>query len=74
MFLDKNGTELKIGDLIIPDEGLELMIVSSGKIDEYDDEVMFGQQVKNMACFSILTKENLALQWSKISKQYEEVL
>lgn len=68
MFLDKNGTELVIGNHIIPDEGVELVIVSSGKIDDFDEEVMFGQQVQNMACFSILTKENLASQWSKINK------
>lgn len=67
-FYDKNGNELKVGDHIIPDEGRELVIVSSGYLDEYKDEVMFGQQVVSMTCFSILTKENLKKQWSKISE------
>ena len=65
-FYDKNGTELNIGDHIIPDEGLELAIVSSGYVEAYKDEVMFGQQVANMCCFSILTKENLAKQWTRL--------
>lgn len=67
-FYDKNGTELNIGDHIIPDEGLELVIVSTGYLEDYKDDVMFGQQVTNMCCFSILTKENLKKQWSKISE------
>ncbi len=62
---DKNGTELKIGDHIVPDEGRELVLVSQGKIEDFDDEVMFGQQVEDLRAFSILTQENLSLQWTK---------
>lgn len=65
MFIDKNGTEIAIGDHIIPDSGEELLIVSSGTVEDFEGEVMFGQQIKNMACFSILTAENLAKQWTR---------
>ena len=65
MFVDKKGHELNIGDHIVPDEGRELAIVSIGRVDEYENEVMFGQQVEDMSCFSILTAENLASQWTK---------
>ena len=65
MFVDKKGNELNIGDHIVPDEGRELAIVSVGRVDEYENEVMFGQQVEDMSCFSILTAENLASQWTK---------
>lgn len=65
MFADKKGNELSIGDHIVPDEGRELAIVSVGRVDEYENEVMFGQQVEDMSCFSILTAENLASQWTK---------
>lgn len=64
-FKDRNGIVLKIGDHIMPEEGRELMIISQGKIEEYEEEVMFGQQVEDMAAFSILTKENLANNWMK---------
>lgn len=64
-FYDKNGKELKVGNHIVPDKGRELAIVSTGRVDEYEDEVMFGQQVEDMSCFSILTAENLAAQWTK---------
>lgn len=65
-FYDKNGTELAIGDHIIPDAGLELQLVSSGYLEEFGEDVMFGQQVENLAVFSILTPENLAKQWTKL--------
>lgn len=64
-FYDKNGTVLQVGDHIIPDDGMELVIVSCGELEEYG-MCMFGQQVKNLAAFSILTAENLASQWTKI--------
>lgn len=67
-FYDKNGTELNVGDHIIPDEGLELIIVSKGYVEEYKSEVMFGQQIVNLCCFSILTQENLTKQWSKVEE------
>ena len=65
-FYDKNGTQLSVGDHIVPDGGLELQIVSSGYLDEFKQEVMFGQQVANLAVFSILTQENLITRWTKV--------
>lgn len=64
-FKDRNGTVLMVGDHIIPEAGRELIIVSRGSIEEYEEEVMFGQQVEDMAAFSILTKEDLANNWTK---------
>lgn len=65
-FYDMNGVELKVGDYIEPVEGRKLHIVSQGELAEYGSEVMFGQQVEDMAAFSILTAENLALQFRKV--------
>jgi hypothetical protein len=66
-FYDKNGTELKVGDHIIPDEGRELLIVSIAYVEEYKQECMFGQQILDPLAFSLLTQENLSAQWTKIS-------
>ncbi len=65
-FYDKNGTELAVGDHIIPDAGLELQLVSSGYLAEAGETVLFGQQVENLACFSWLTQDNLSRQWTKL--------
>ncbi|MCD7927365.1 MAG: hypothetical protein LUF80_00645 [Oscillospiraceae bacterium] len=65
-FYDKNGTEIEIGDHIVPDDGMELLIVSSGKIADYAEEVMFGQQLENLCAFSVLTQKNLSAQWTKV--------
>lgn len=64
-FYDKNNVELHIGDHIVPDIGRELVIVSVAYVAEYDAECMFGQQVEDPLAFSLLTRENLAAQWSK---------
>lgn len=64
-FYDKNGTLLQIGDHIVPDEGRELLIVSIFYVEEYGEECMFGQQIEDPLAFSILTKDNLSIQWSK---------
>lgn len=63
---DKNGTTINIGDHIVPDEGMELVITAQGIVPDYSEteEVLVGYQVENIACFSILTQENLSLQWT----------
>ena len=71
-FCDKNGTVLNIGDHIIPDEGVELVLVSKGYVEEFKAEVMFGQQVANLCSFSILTRENLEKQWTKLEVDSKE--
>ncbi|MCD8382918.1 MAG: hypothetical protein LUC30_08405 [Clostridiales bacterium] len=65
-FYDKNGAALYVGDNIVPDEGLELTIVASNYLEEWGEDVLFGQQVENPAAFSILNQENLSLQWTKV--------
>lgn len=63
-FYDKNGTLLKIGDQITPDEGRVLTLISEGYVEDFG-EVLFGQQVEDAAAFSILTQEDLSAQWTK---------
>lgn len=65
-FYDKNGTPLQVGDHIVPDVGMELVIVSVAYVADYDAECMFGQQVADPLAFSVLTKENLAHRWTKV--------
>lgn len=66
MFKDKNGNELKVGDKIKPDEGRELTIVSIQYVEDIGDDCMFGQQVQDPLAFSLLTKEDLEKQWTKV--------
>jgi hypothetical protein len=66
-FYDKNNTLLQVGDRIIPDNGRELLIVSVFYIKDYDEECMFGQQIEDPLAFSLLTKDNLAQQWTKVN-------
>lgn len=85
-FYDMDGNELNIGDYVRPIEGQMLRIFSRGEIAEYPEEVMFGQQVNDLAAFSLLTADNLALQFKKVgsdnqsesneseSNEYEEIL
>lgn len=62
--VDKNGKTIKVGDHIIPDEGMELVITAQGVVPDFgEDDVLVGYQVENIACFSVLTQENLSLQW-----------
>ena len=65
-FYDKNDTPLQVGDRIIPDKGRELLIVSIAYVADYEEECMFGQQVEDPLAFSVLTQENLSLQWTKV--------
>lgn len=65
-FYDMNGIEINVGDCVEPIEGPIHRIVSIGKIDEFPNDVMFGQQLENMAAFAILTAENLKAQFKKI--------
>lgn len=65
-FYDKNNTQLQIGDRIAPDKGRELLIVSVFYIEDYDEECMFGQQIEDPLAFSLLTKDNLSKQWTKV--------
>lgn len=64
-FYDKNKTLLQVGDKIIPDKGRELMIVSVAYVADYESYCMFGQQIEDPLAFSLLTQENLSLQWTK---------
>ena len=66
IFYDKNKTPLQVGDRIIPDKGRELLIVSIAYVADYEEECMFGQQVEDPLAFSVLTQENLSLQWTKV--------
>ena len=63
-FYDKNGALLHVGDHIIPDQGRELLLVSSGEVEAMG-LCMFGQQVDDLLAFSVLTQENLSSQWTK---------
>lgn len=65
IFYDMDGNELNVGDCVKPVEGRELLIISKGDIAEYPEEVLIGQQVQDIATISILTAENLALQFRK---------
>lgn len=65
-FYDKNNTLLQIGDRIVPDKGRELLIVSVAYVEDYESECMFGQQIEDPLAFSLLTQENLSLQWTKV--------
>ena len=65
-FYDKNQTPLQVGDRIIPDKGKELLIVSIAYVPDYETDCMFGQQIEDPLAFSLLTKENLASQWTKV--------
>lgn len=65
-FYDKNKTLLQIGDHIIPDKGRELLIVSIAYVADYEEECMFGQQIEDPLAFSVLTQENLSLQWTRV--------
>lgn len=65
-FYDKNNTLLQIGDHIVPDAGVELLIVSKFYVEDYQQECMFGQQIADPLAFSVLTQENLSKQWTKV--------
>lgn len=65
-FYDKNKTPLQVGDKIIPDKGRELLIVSIAYVADYEAECMFGQQIEDPLAFSVLTQDNLSLQWTKV--------
>ena len=65
-FYDKNNTLLQVGDKIIPDKGRELLIVSIAYVADYEEECMFGQQIEDPLAFSVLTQDNLSLQWTKV--------
>lgn len=65
-FYDKNNNLLQVGDKIIPDKGRELLIVSTAYVADYEEECMFGQQTEDPLAFSVLTQDNLSLQWTKV--------
>ena len=67
-FFDMDGIEVGIGDYVQPIEGRKLVVISRGDIAEYPEEVLIGQQVDDIAAFSILTAENLALQFKKVGE------
>ena len=67
-FFDMDGIEVGIGDYVQPIEGRKLVVISRGDIAEYPEEVLIGQQVDDIAAFSILTAENLALQFRKVGE------
>lgn len=79
-FYDMNNIEVNVGDYVQPIEGRKLLVISRGDIAEYPEEVLIGQQVDDLAAFSILTAENLALQFEKVgesdsgSREAEEIL
>ena len=64
-FYDMNNIEVNVGDYVEPIEGRKLLVISRGDIAEYPEEVLIGQQVDDLAAFSILTAENLAFQFRK---------
>lgn len=67
-FFDMDGIEVGMGDYVQPIEGRKLLVISKGDIAEYPEEVLIGQQVDDIAAFSILTTENLALQFKKVGE------
>ena len=78
-FKDMDGKTISIGDYLMPVEGRKVKVISRGEIDEYSEEVLFGQQIDDMAAFSILTAENLAFQFRKtndinVESETEEIL
>ena len=67
-FYDKNGNEIKVGNKIRPDEGRILLIVSQFYIEDFGEEVLFGQQIEDPLAFSYLTQDNLSRQWSLVEE------
>ena len=65
-FYDKNGTQVQVGDRIVPDKGRELLIISIEYVEDFEEECMIGQQVVNPLLSSILTQDNLSKQWIKV--------
>lgn len=72
-FFDMDGIEVGMGDYVQPIEGRKLVVISRGDIAEYPEEVLIGQQVDDIAAFSILTAENLALQFRKVGESEANV-
>ena len=72
-FYDMNNIEVNVGDYVEPIEGRKLLVISRGDIAEYPEEVLIGQQVDDLAAFSILTAENLALQFRKVGESESNI-
>lgn len=66
MFLDKNGLEVNVGDKLISDANVDVLVVSQFYVEEIGEDCLFVQQIQNPLSFSYLTKDNLALQFTKI--------
>lgn len=65
-FKDMNGNAIKVGNIIEPTEGQQLLIVSIGFHSELKEMVLYGQQLMDNSAFAILTASNLATQWKTI--------
>ena len=72
-FYDMDGIEVGMGDYVQPIEGRKLLVISKGDIAEYPEEVLIGQQVDDIAAISILTAENLALQFKKVGESESNI-
>lgn len=68
--IDKNGKEIKIGDIVRPDSGRELLIVSQANVEDLG-LCLFGQQIEDPLAFSALTQEDLSNQWTVIEEKKE---
>lgn len=66
-FLDMNEVAIRMNDVIRPIEGRDLLIVGIGYHSELGEVVLYGQQILEPSAFSILTADNLALQWSVVT-------
>ena len=63
--VDKNNEEIHIGDKIAPYNGIGrvLLVVSQFYVEEYEEEMLFGQQIENPMAWSPLDQTQLSEMW-----------
>lgn len=66
LFVDMEGNEITIGDILEPVNGLKVEVVSRGFSNNAGEEVLYGQQIENLDAFCILTSENLKAQFRRV--------
>ena len=66
LFVDMEGKEINIGDILEPVNGLKVEVVSRGFSENAGQEVLYGQQIENMDAFCILTLKNLKAQFRRV--------
>lgn len=67
VFYDMDGNVINVGDYCAPIEGRKVKITERAIEPEFGGEVLIGQQVEHPDMLTILTRENLALQFKKVA-------